>query len=261
MNADLHVHRYGPHGPVQLLGLHGLTGHGARWRVVAENLPNTSMAAPDLLGHGRSSWAAPWTIEANVAALAGLLESCAGQPVVVAAHSFGAAIALHLAAARPDLVRALVLLDPAIGLDGGWMAQIAEAMLSSPDYPDPAQARAEKAHGSWSDVPPDLLDAELDEHLLTLPNGRYGWRISIPAMMSYWSELARDIVVPAPGMPTTLVRATRTWPPYVGNELIDALRARLGPDLTQLDVDCQHMVPHSRPTEVAELIRARLPST
>lgn len=255
------MHRYGPPGPVQLLAVHGLTGHGARWQNLAGHLPEVAVAAPDLIGHGRSSWAAPWTIRANVAALVALLEQSAERPVTVVGHSFGGAIALHLAAARPDLVDALVLLDPAIGLDGAWMAEIADAMLASPDYPDAGQARAEKENGAWSDVDAALLDIELDEHLIALPGGRFGWRISVPAMMSYWSELARDFVVPAPGTAITLVRATRTFPPYVGQDLITALQERLGPDFRLVDIDCQHMVPHARPGEVAELIRARLPTT
>jgi len=264
VNSDhlLHVHRYGPPAPAQILAIHGLTGHGQRWQhLVEDHLEEFSVAAPDLIGHGRSSWAAPWTIDANVTALAALLKRCADQPVLVVAHSFGCAVALQLAASHPDLVGALVLLDPAVGLDGGWMAQIADAMLASPDYPDAAEARAEKEHGSWADVAPAVLDAEVDEHLITLPSGRVGWRISIPAMMSYWSELARDIVLPAPGTATTLVRATRTSPPYVGEDLITALTERLGPDFRLVDLDCQHMVPHARPGEVAELIRAQLPVT
>lgn len=102
---------------------------------MAGQLPDVAVAAPDLIGHGHSSWAAPWTIDANVAALAVLLDSAADGPVPVVAHSFGGAIALHLAAARPDLVESLVLLDPAIGLDGEWMATIAAAMLASPTIP------------------------------------------------------------------------------------------------------------------------------
>ncbi len=90
-----------------------------------------------------------------------------------------------------------MLLDPAIGLDGAWMREIADAMLASPDYPDAAEARAEKANGSWAEVDPAVLDAELDEHLVALPGGRYGWRVSLPAMMSYWSELAREIDIAA----------------------------------------------------------------
>ncbi|EUA19542.1 esterase family protein [Mycobacterium xenopi 3993] len=207
------MHRYGPSGPVQVLAIHGLTGHGQRWqRLATHHLPEITVAAPDLIGHGRSSWAAPWTIDANVKALSALLDQHADGPTVVVGHSFGGAVALHLAAARPDQVGELVLLDPAIGLDGQWMREIADAMLASPDYPDVAEARAEKATGSWADVDPELLDAELDEHLVALPGGRYAWRVSLPAMMSYWSELARDIVLPPKGTATTLVRATWTSP-------------------------------------------------
>ncbi|MBV9722429.1 MAG: alpha/beta hydrolase, partial [Mycobacterium sp.] len=64
----LHVHRYGPAGSVRVLAIHGLTGHGKRWQQLAtRHLTEMAVAAPDLIGHGRSSWAAPWTIDANVA--------------------------------------------------------------------------------------------------------------------------------------------------------------------------------------------------
>ena len=66
---------------------------------------------------------------------------------MVVGHSFGCAIALKLAAARPDLVASLVLLDPAVGLDGAWMANIADDMMASPYYLDRDEARNEKAHG------------------------------------------------------------------------------------------------------------------
>jgi lipase len=250
------VHRYGPAGPVRMLAIHGLTGYGGRWRHLAGYLPEIAIAAPDLLGHGRSSWAAPWTIDANVSALAALLN--ADAPALVVGHSFGGALALQLAAAHPERVSALLLLDPAVGLDGGWMRDIAEAMFSSPDYRGAREARMEKSVGSWSDVDPAWLDMEIDEHLIELPNGRYGWRVSMPAMMSYWSELAREVVLPRAGTPTTLVRAKHTSPPYVGDELIAGLHGRLGSDFRLLDFDCDHMVSHSKPTEVAALVRELL---
>src|SRR5271170_3135118 len=255
----LHVHRFGPSGPVRLLALHGLTGHGKRWETLSsEHLPEIAVAAPDLIGHGRSSWAAPWTIDANVAALAELLEHQADSPVVVVAHSFGAAVALHLAATHPDRVAALVLLDPAIGLDGERMREIADAMLASPDYPDAAEARAEKATGSWAGVDPAVLDAEVDDHLVALQGGRYGWRVSLPAMMSYWSELAREIMLPPNGISTTLVRGARTSPPYVTDRLIAALHEQLGADFQLIDFDCDHMVAEAQPADVAVLIRERM---
>ncbi|QUR66676.1 alpha/beta fold hydrolase [Mycobacterium spongiae] len=258
MTADLHVHRYGPPGPVQVVAIHGVTEHGQAWELLADHLPEISIAAPDLLGHGRSSWAAPWTIDANVSALAALVSEESDQPVVVVGHSFGGAIALQLAAAHPDLVAALILLDPAVGLDGSRVREVVDAMVAFPDYPDAAEARAEKATGAWADVDPVVLDAELAEHLISLPNGRYGWRISLPAMVCYWSELARGIKLPPAGTATTVVRATKADPQYVSDQLISALHGRLGADFQLLDFECGHMVPQARPTEVATVIRDRL---
>jgi lipase len=225
---------------------------------LASHLPEISIAAPDLLGHGRSSWAAPWSIDANVAALAALIDTAADGPVVVVGHSFGGAVALQLAAARPDQVAALVLLDPAAALDGEQVREVVDGMVSYPDYTNPAEARAEKAFGAWSDVDPAVLDAELDEHLVALPNGRCTWRMSLPAMVCYWSELARDIVLPPAGTTTTLVRGIRADPQYVSEDLIAALQRRLGADFELLDFECGHMVPQAKPAEVAAVIRDRL---
>jgi lipase len=184
----LHTYRFGPPRPAQILAVHGLTGHGRRWETLATgHLPEFTVLAPDLIGHGRSTWSAPWTLDANVAALAAQLDAENGDPVLVVGHSFGGAVALQLAAARPDLVGGLVLLDPAVALDGAWMREIADAMLSSPDYPDRAEARADKVAGAWGEVAdhdPAELERELDEHLIALPDGRLGWRISVPAAMS-----------------------------------------------------------------------------
>lgn len=255
----MNVRRYGPSRPLQLLALHGLTGHGKRWETLAtQHLPEFAIAAPDLIGHGRSTWSAPWTIEANVARLAELLDADADGPVWVIAHSFGGAVALALAEARPELVAGLVLLDPAVGLDGAWMLEIADAMLGSPDFADRDEARADKASGSWGEVDAAELERELDEHLITLPNGRVGWRIGIPATMSYWSELARPMALPRKGTPTVVVKAKHTSPPYVTDDVVAALRDHLGPDFSLVEFDCDHMVPHAKPADTAVLIRERV---
>lgn len=256
---SLHVYRFGLPGPARVLMIHGLTGHGRRWHTLAgRHLSDLAVLAPDLIGHGRSSYAAPWTIDANVAALAGLIENEADGPVLVVGHSFGCAVALHLAAQCPDLVSGLVLLDPAVALDGQWMREIAEATLESPDYTDRAEARTEKSTGVWADVPAPELDADLDEHLIALPNGRYGWRVCIPAIVAYWSELARGIALPHKGTRTTLVRAAFQDPPYVTEALIDALSGHLGSDFTLVDLPSQHMVAQVQPAETAAVIRGVL---
>jgi lipase len=65
VTADLHVYRYGPDEPIRVLAIHGLTGHGKRWETLATRcLADVAVATPDLIGPGRSSWDAPWTIDA-----------------------------------------------------------------------------------------------------------------------------------------------------------------------------------------------------
>ncbi len=48
----LHVHRFGPADGPPVLALHGVTGHDARF--AADALPDFSVLAPDLRGHGTS---------------------------------------------------------------------------------------------------------------------------------------------------------------------------------------------------------------
>lgn len=259
MTPTLKTHRYGPDEPARLVALHGLTGHGKRWApLLEEHLPDVPTLTLDLLGHGRSPAPAPWSLEAHADAVAAVLDETQSGPIVVVAHSFGGATALHLAARRPDLVKSLVLLDPAIGLDGDWMRQIAEQMVAYPDYTDRAEAKSDKVAGAWSDVPDHVIEAELDEHLIQLPNGRWGWRMHLPAVVTAWSELARDIALPNNIIRVTLLRATRTSPPYVTTGLLDALAAKLGDGFELVDVDCDHMVSQSRPTETAAAIRSHL---
>lgn len=257
--CGLHTYLFGTPGASEVLAIHGLTGHGRRWEALGSGqLSDTRIIAPDLRGHGRSSYTPPWGLDTHVDDLLAVLDEHATGPVVVVAHSYGGAIALHLAQAAPERIRGLVLLDPALGLDPETMSRIAELVVAHPDYTDVAEARAEKRHGAWADVPADVLDGDLDEHLVELDNGRFGWRMSVPAVVASWGEMARDFVLPPRGIPTVLVQALRVQPPYVTAEFRGALSEHLGADLTLADLDCDHMVAHAKPDEVATFVRKLL---
>ena len=246
----LHTHLFGPADGPQILALHGLTGHGRRWEHLATRyLPDARFVAPDLRGHGRSPWAPPWNFETHVQDLLGVLDAHTTGPVLVVGHSFGGALAVHLAATAPDRVRGLLLLDPAIGLPPERMQEIADLTVRYPDYTDAAEARADKAHGAWGEVAEELIELE---------TGRVNWRLFVPALVTSWSELARDFVLPTAQIPTTLVRAAKVQPPYVTAEFRAALAERLGADLTELEMDCDHMIDQARPEETATLIRGLL---
>lgn len=101
--------RTGTGAPV-VLALHG-------WRrthrdfdalVAGAGVPLDAVAV-DLPGFGATPEPpAPWGSPEYAEALVPVVEEMA-TPLVVLGHSFGGRVALHLAAARPDLVRALVL--------------------------------------------------------------------------------------------------------------------------------------------------------
>ncbi|MGB6182552.1 MAG: alpha/beta hydrolase [Rhodococcus sp. (in: high G+C Gram-positive bacteria)] len=257
-NPDVHV--FGPADGEVVLAIHGMTGHGARWRRWSEHLPRARVVAPDLIGHGRAPWTPPWSIEQQVDRLASILQRYSTVPVVVVGHSYGGALALHLARRWPALVAGLVLLDPAIEMPPEKMLDIADSTMQFDDYTDAAEARSEKTHGAWSDVSPELVDEEIAEHLVDSENGRVRWRISTAAVVASWGELARPFVLPPEDVPLIVVRASRVDPPYLSPRCRTAMVESL-PFARFLDFDCNHMVPQAKGPEsaalVAEMMRER----
>jgi pimeloyl-ACP methyl ester carboxylesterase len=103
----------GAGAPVVLL--HGLAGAAQNWRDVAVLLaPDHRVVAPDLPGHGGSPplAGAPGLDGFADAVAAAVDELGAAGPALVVGHSFGAHVALALAASRQDQVRALLLVAP-----------------------------------------------------------------------------------------------------------------------------------------------------
>jgi lipase len=94
-----------------VLAIHGITASSRAWPFVAEALHNPVLA-PDLRGRGRSNQLpGPAGIVRHAEDCAAVIEATANVPQVVVGHSMGGFVATVLAANRPDLVRALVLVD------------------------------------------------------------------------------------------------------------------------------------------------------
>jgi pimeloyl-ACP methyl ester carboxylesterase len=115
--ATAHLEAGPPDGP-PVLALHGLGATNASmlptlWDLAADH----RVLAPDLPGHGASS--APWLARYDAATFSGwatrYLDAVGVTgPAVVVGNSLGGRIALEVALAAPDRVRALVLLCPAV---------------------------------------------------------------------------------------------------------------------------------------------------
>jgi pimeloyl-ACP methyl ester carboxylesterase len=117
LGGPVHVVDHGgaADGPTVVL-VHGLGGSHLNWDLLAPLLtPHARVLALDLPGFGRTEpGTRRATVEANVAVLDRFLREVAGTPVVLVGNSMGGMISVLTTAAAPHLVRALVLLDPAV---------------------------------------------------------------------------------------------------------------------------------------------------
>lgn len=108
-----------------VLILHGLAGSGQEFLSTARALPGRKVILVDQRGHGRSTRLPSDTSrQAFVRDVVSVIDREASIPLHLVGHSMGAHTAMLAAAARPDLVRTLVLLEcgEASGSDQGHAA-------------------------------------------------------------------------------------------------------------------------------------------
>jgi pimeloyl-ACP methyl ester carboxylesterase len=117
-----------------MLLVHGWLGSTDAWSVQLPLLRSRRRAvAVDLRGHGGSAAPDHGYGAADLAAdLAATVEHLGIGPVVVVGHSMGCSAATVLAVHRPDVVRALVLVDPDYAGDPADRAQL-DAIADLPD--------------------------------------------------------------------------------------------------------------------------------
>jgi pimeloyl-ACP methyl ester carboxylesterase len=107
--ASRQVGDAGPH----VVFVHGLFGQGKNWTTIAKGLADRHrVTLLDLPNHGHS----PWTDRVDYLDMAELVATeleHLGEPVTLVGHSMGGKVAMQLALRRPELLRALVVVDVA----------------------------------------------------------------------------------------------------------------------------------------------------
>jgi pimeloyl-ACP methyl ester carboxylesterase len=250
--------------PAELVLVHGGAQNAHTWDTVALAL-GRPLVAPDLPGHGHSDSPAPGVgtaPAANAADLATVLDRLAPEAAAVVGMSLGGLTAIALAAARPDLVRRLLLVDITPGVTGDKAKAIHDFVRGPATFPS-----FEELLARTIEFNPTRSESSLRRGILhnatQLDDGSWVWRHrredytamgddlpDRPDITHLWDDLARY-----PG-PVTLVRGTREQS-VVGDEDVAELLQRR-PDATVVEVDAGHSVQGDQPIVLAELIAAAI---
>ncbi|HET6657616.1 MAG TPA: alpha/beta fold hydrolase [Gaiellaceae bacterium] len=201
----LHTYEWGDPGSPPVVCLHGVTGHGLRFRKLAEErlASRFHVVAADLRGHGHSSWDEPWDIATHVA---DLLETF-DESAYWIGHSFGGRLIMQVAAVRPELVRRAVLLDPAILIPPPHSHQLAAEALQQESYGSVDEGIETRiARSGLAHTPREILEEEFANHAFVGDDGRLHLRYSAKAVSDGYLELGTP---PPPfetlGVPTLVV--------------------------------------------------------
>jgi lipase len=210
----LSVTEWGDPAGSPVVCLHGVTGHGRRFRRLAEErLPSYRVVGVDYRGHGASTWEPPWSVEQHVADLVDTAIALGIESAVWVGHSFGGKLVAELAARHPGRVERAVLLDPALHIEPPVAMERAELTrldVSFVDADDAIEARL--GDGSLFTTPRETLEEETREHLVQGDDGRFRWQYAPSAVIVAWSEMATG-PPPWPQCPTLVVTGERTWIP------------------------------------------------
>jgi len=238
--VSLTAHHYGDEQLPPLVCLHGVTSHGRHFEQLAERLAGRlHVVALDLRGHGDSPWEPPWHLEQHVE---DVLAAAPEAPCAWLGHSFGGRVAYEAAAAAPERVERLVLLDPAIRIPphvGIAAAENARKDRSYVTFEEGIDRRYEES--VLTTAPRPLVEEELRTHLLPDDDGRFRYRYCQSTVVAAYGEMTRE---PTPfervRVPTLLVLGETSYLPY--DDLLDAHAAALGDLLEVRRIAAGHTV-------------------
>ncbi|MGH3376538.1 MAG: alpha/beta fold hydrolase [Actinoallomurus sp.] len=193
-----------------VLLLHGLAGHCGEWDATARWLRERHrVVAFDQRAHGASE-RRPSDVSraAYVADVVAVIDALRLAPVILVGQSLGGHTAMLTAAARPDLVRALVMVEASPGrTDGAGTAKVERWLASWPvPFASPAAAAVffgggpagaawaagleERADGWWPRFEFDLMVRSLEEDAAFWDEWR---QVACPALL----VLAESGIIPS----------------------------------------------------------------
>ncbi|MHA6493329.1 alpha/beta fold hydrolase [Pseudomonas borbori] len=187
-HIELAAHLYGPQDGIPVIALHGWLDNAASFSRLAPKLPGLRIVALDFAGHGHSDHRPPgasyaiWDYVHDVLQVA---EQFGWQRFSLLGHSMGAIVSVLLAAALPERVERLALIDgliPYTGEADNAPQKLAEALKAQmalrdkrkPVYPQFSQAVEARMRGVGA-VSREAAELLAQRGLMPVPGG-YTWR-------------------------------------------------------------------------------------
>jgi lipase len=211
------------------------------------------VVALDLRGHGASTWEPPWDLETHLDDLHDTVRALDIDGADWVGHSFGGRLVLELVADRPELVRRVVLLDPAVWVPPNVALQRAEAERRDRSYASPDEATDRRfAESRLHSTPRDLVDEEVAVHLAQGEDGRWRYRYCPASVIAAFGEMSKP---PPPfetvQVPTLVVHGRDS--DVVPSVVVDVLRDGID-DLEVESVPGGHIVMWDALDETAEAV-------
>lgn len=187
-HIELAAHLYGPEDGMPVIALHGWLDNAASFARLAPLLPGLRIVALDFAGHGHSDHRPPggsyaiWDYAHDVLQVA---EQFGWQRFSLLGHSMGAIVSVLLAAAMPERIERLALIDGLIPYTGepdtapqklgeALKAQLALAGKSKPVYAEFDRAVQARMRGVGA-VSREAAELLAQRGLMPVPGG-YTWR-------------------------------------------------------------------------------------
>ena len=161
-----------------LLCIHGYAQNAHSWDFTALALRDRyRVLALDLRGHGDSQWApdGDYTQPGYLGDLEPFIDAVAPGPLVVVGLSLGGSLAYSYAAAHPDRVRTLVVVDTGPETTGPGRGRI-RRFVRQPDVLDSFEAFVARTRRYNSRRPEWQVRGSLRHNLRRLPDGRWTWK-------------------------------------------------------------------------------------
>jgi len=250
----LHVVEWGDPAGRPVLCLHGVSARGNRFRRLAREIPGLRLVAPDLRGHGGSGREPPWDVDTHAADVLETADSLGLGRCDLLGFSFGGRIAATVAATAPERVERLVLLDPALRVTPEQALEFAERDRGVTSFASAEEGvDAELEAGVLFRTPRAVVEEEMREDWVRRPDGRVEYHWLPSAVVTAWSEMARE-PPPVADLPTLIVVADRS---YIGVD-VERYRAALGDRLTVVTVPGGHSVMWEAVEETGAAVRTFL---